>query len=122
MTSDPDYCTKCKTYTYSFRTTTHRCPPRWLVFIGEDACPSRGKPDESTPSSDASDWSEVYASDENEAAEKRATQSNEDNEYYMVNDTYPVWVRSFPWKAEEKPKRFNVSAEPSVNYYLDEVT
>ena len=119
--SNPNYCTKCETYTYSFR-VPHKCPPRWLVFVGGDACPSRGKPDESTPSSDASDWSEVYASDESEAAEKRATQSNEDNEYYMMNKTYPVWVRSYPWDVGEKPRRFNVFAEPSVNYYLDEVT
>lgn len=119
MTSDPNYCTECKTYKYSF--VPHKCPPRWLVFVGEDACPSRGKPDESTPSSDASDWSEVYASNESEAAEKCAEQANECNEYYMMNDTYPVWVRSYPWKAEEKPKRFKVSAEPSVNYYADEV-
>lgn len=118
MTTDPSYCTKCKTYTYSFR-IPHKCPPRWLVFVG---CRNRGGPDGWAPASDALDWSEVYASDESEAAEKRATQSNEDNEYYMMNKTYPVWVRSYPWKAEERPKRFNVSAEPSVDYYIDEVT
>ena len=60
--------------------------------------------------------------DESEAAEKHATQSNEDNEYYMMNTTCPVWVRSYPWKSEEKSKRFNVLAEPSVSYYVDEVT
>ena len=121
MTTDPNYCTKCKTYTYSFR-APHQCPPRWLVFVGENACSSRGEPDESVPSTNQEDWSDEYARDESEAAEKRATQSNEDNEYYMMDKTYPVWVRSYPWKSEEKPKRFNVSAEPSVDYYIDEVT
>jgi hypothetical protein len=93
-----------------------------LVFIGVDACSNRGKPDESVPSTDQGDWFDEYAHNESEAAEKRATQSNEDNEYYMMDATYPVWVRSYPWKAEEKPKRFNVSAERAVNYYIDEVT
>lgn len=120
MTTDPNYCTKCKTYTYSFR-APHQCFFCWLVFIGDHACRSRGESGE-TPSGDASDWSEVYARNESEAAEKHATQSNEDNEYYMMNKTYPVWVRSYPWDVGEKPRRFNVFAEPSVNYYLDEVT
>jgi hypothetical protein len=121
MTTDPDYCHVCKNHTYSHR-RHHRCPPRWLVFIGEDACSGWGEPDTATPSDDEGDWSAVYATDEGDAAEKRATAKNEDSgEYYMMNETYPVWVRSFPWKEGDKPKRFNVSAEPSVYYSVNEV-
>jgi hypothetical protein len=74
----------------------HKCPPCWLVFIGEDSCPDYGKADNSTPSSDENDWVEVYALDESEAAEKYAEKRNTEGDYYLMNETYPVWVRPFP--------------------------
>lgn len=38
-----------------------------------------------------------------------------------MNNTYPVWVRPFPWNPDDKPKRFNVSAEPDIHYSVNEV-
>ena len=99
----------------------HRCPPRWLVHIGEDACPDYGKPDNSAPSTDESDWHTAYALDESEAAEKLAEESNVNGDYYLMNSTYPVWVRPFPWNPDDKPKRSNVSAEPDIHYNIREV-
>lgn len=117
MTTE-DVCPTCRTYLYTRR--LHKCPPRWLVFIGEDACPNWGEPDNNTPSTDESDWTDVYAIDDAEAAETVVTAHNETNEYYMMNQTYPVWVRPFPYNSEDIPKRFNVSAEPSVHYNVSE--
>ena len=98
----------------------HTCPPRWLVFIGEDAL--YGRPGENpTPSDDESDWQIVRAIDEEDAAQNVAQDSNENREYYMMNETYPVWVRPFPWNASDTPKRFNASAEPDVRYSVEEV-
>lgn len=91
----------------------HRCPPRWLVFIGDYGS--------STPSDSEEDWTEVYALDESEAAEKLAEESNVNGDYYLMNNTYPVWVRPFPWNPDDKPKRFNVSAEPDIHYSVNEV-
>lgn len=117
--SSSNWCPVCDRFIYSHK--PHKCPPCWLVFIGEDSCPDYGKADSSVPSSDENDWVEVYALDESEAAEKHAERCNTEGDYYLMNNTYPVWVRPFPWNPDDKPKRFNVSAEPDINYSVHEV-
>lgn len=91
----------------------HKCPPCWLVFLGDYGS--------STPSDSEEDWTEVYALDESEAAEKYAEKCNTEGDYYLMDSMYPVWVRPFPWNPDDKPKRFNVSAEPDIRYSVDEV-
>lgn len=100
----------------------HTCPPRWLVCIGGEAISYGGMYGENpTPSDEERDWHTVRAVDEEDAALNAAQDSNESREYYMMNETYPVWVRPFPWNASDTPKRFNASAEPDVRYSVEEV-
>lgn len=74
-----------------------------------------------TPSDEECDWHTVRAVDEEDAALNSAQDSNENREYYMMNQTYPVWVRPFPWNANDTPKRFNALAEPDIRYSVEEV-
>lgn len=59
------------------------------------------------------DTYDVQAMDEEEAALKYAAESNEDGDYYLMNDSVEISVDGKP---------FRISAEPDVHYYATDLT
>lgn len=74
--------------------TSHRCPPRWQYCLEDDG----------------DDWQDIYASDENKAAEKAA--AKEWNTDYR--DEIIIWVRK-PDELTSAKYPVDVESEPVFN-------
>lgn len=100
-------CPTCEEWVFS---KFHKCKPIWLVAIVEG---------EEQPADD--DYSEVRASDEEDAAEKAVEEDDSNSAEYSVlkgNDDYVAWVKAV---ADAKPKRFKVTGEAVPQYYAEEI-
>lgn len=84
------------------RTTFEYCVPK---YAGEDS------------------WTSVNAYSAEEAAEKAAAEINEDGDYCLMNDKYEyVLIREETEDDSAPIQTFIIRAEPSIDYYADEVT
>jgi len=79
-------CKKCDDLLFSFE--NHSCTP--FTVIDENG-----------------DESEVYARDEDDAAVRFAQKSNEDGDYYLMNNCVDIEVNG---------KEYSISAEPDIHY------
>jgi hypothetical protein len=84
------------------RTTFEYCVPK---YSGED------------------NWTYVDAYSAEEAAEKAAADTNEDGDYCLMNGKYEyVLIREETEDDSAPIQAFIMRAEPSIDYYADEVT
>ena len=101
-------CPTCAEWTLS---KYHKCNSVWLVAIVEG---------EEQPVDEA--YCQVRASDEEEAAKKRAEDRdcwNADYEIMKGWSDYVAWVKA---AADAKPKRFKVTGEAVPQYHAEEIT
>ena len=95
-------CPVCRKYDW---TDTHRCAPVWEARLHE----TRGE----------EEWTEVHASDAEEAAEKFCEQYDRDGEYGIINSgSAEVEVRK---PGDDAVTRFDVSAETIPQYSAREL-
>lgn len=84
------YCEKCKKHKF-----VSRCGCVGFSVVNEDG-----------------DEYEIYACSPQEAAENYAKQSNEENDYYLMESSVVVEVNGI---------QYEISAEASVNYFAAEI-
>lgn len=94
-----DYCSICGELKFDWE--EHRCPPNYY-FKHED-------------------WGDKFqairAWSFDDAAEKFAKKYNEDGDYALMNRTIEVLISD-----GEVEKKFSVTAEPDINYSVDELS
>ncbi|MBT4835905.1 MAG: hypothetical protein HON94_01020 [Methylococcales bacterium] len=85
-------CDKCHEFLYPPYAEKHQCSEFTIIDEdGEQHC--------------------AYAVDEHSAALKYAEKSNQANDNYLANESVKITVNGTP---------FNISAEPSIEYFADE--
>lgn len=100
-------CPTCAEWVFS---KYHKCKPVWLVAIVEG---EEQSVDEA--------YRQVRASDEEEAAEKRAEECDSNSaDYEIVKGwgDYVAWVKA---AVDAKPKRFKVTGEAVPQYHAEEI-
>ncbi len=86
-------CPKCNEWIYFYPKNKCKCKP--FTVINEDG-----------------DAYAVQAADEEAAALAYAERSNEENDYYLMNESVVITING---------KQFKISAEPDVHYSAREV-